>query len=103
LDAVGATNFTTVLVSEQNLFQAESNLAVAEGNVALGLVAIYRALGGGWQIRVDSSFVTAATNEQMRARTNWGALLPPADEPQPPAPSLPSPADVGPTIRLPEW
>jgi NodT family efflux transporter outer membrane factor (OMF) lipoprotein len=99
----GATNFTTVLVSEQNLFQAESNLAVAEGNIALGLVAIYRALGGGWQIREDSAFVTVATNTEMRARTNWGALLPPADQPQPPAPGLPSPADVGPTIRLPEW
>jgi NodT family efflux transporter outer membrane factor (OMF) lipoprotein len=99
----GATNFTTVLVSEQNLFQAESNLAVAEGNAALGLVAIYRALGGGWQIREDDSFVTVATNAQMRARTNWGALLPPADAPQPPTPGLPSPADVGPTIRLPEW
>jgi hypothetical protein len=75
----------------------------ASANVALGLVAIYRALGGGWQIRMDSNFVTAATVEQMRARTNWGAQLPPTDAPQPPAPGLPSPADVGPTIRLPEW
>jgi len=99
----GATNFTTVLVSEQNLFQAESSLAVASGNVALGLVALYRALGGGWQIRVDSNFVTAVTVEEMRARTNWGNVLPPISEPQPPAPGLPSPADVGPTIRLPEW
>jgi len=99
----GATNFTTVLVSEQNLFQAESSLGVASGNVALGLVALYRALGGGWQIRVDSNFVTAATVEQMRARTSWGHVLPPISEPQPPAPSLPSPADVRPTIRLPEW
>jgi outer membrane protein TolC len=47
----GATNFTTVLVAEQNLFQAESSLAVASGNTALGLVALYRSLGGGWQIR----------------------------------------------------
>jgi NodT family efflux transporter outer membrane factor (OMF) lipoprotein len=99
----GATDFTTVLVAEQNLFQAESNLAVASGNVALGLTAIYRALGGGWQIREDSAFVTAATNEEMRARTDWGALLPPVSEPQPPAPGLPSPADIGPTVRLPEW
>ena len=41
----------------------------------------------------DSYFVDAATNEQMRARTNWGILLPPADEPQPPVPGLPSPAN----------
>jgi NodT family efflux transporter outer membrane factor (OMF) lipoprotein len=99
----GATDFTTVLTAEQNLFQAESNLAVATGNVSLGAVAVYRALGGGWQIREDSYFVTAATRDQMRARTNWGELLAPAGEPQPPAPGLPSPADTGPTVRPPQW
>ena len=33
----GATDFATVLTAEQNLFQAESNLAVATANVPLGL------------------------------------------------------------------
>jgi NodT family efflux transporter outer membrane factor (OMF) lipoprotein len=99
----GATDFTTVLIAEQNLFQAESNVATALANVALGATAIYRALGGGWQIREDSYFVTAATADQMRARTNWGNLLPPPGAPQPPAPGLPSPADIGPTVRPPEW
>ena len=57
----------------------------------------------GWLIREDGHFVDAATNEQMRARTNWGTLLPPAGEPQPPAPGLPGPNDIGPTVRPPEW
>jgi hypothetical protein len=92
-----------VLTAEQNLFQAESNLAVAISNVSLGLAAVYRALGGGWQIREDSYFVDAATNSQMRARTNWGDLLPPANRPQPPAPGLPGPENIGPTIRPPAW
>jgi outer membrane protein TolC len=100
----GATNYTTVLVAEQNLFQFESDLAAARANVSLGATAIYRALGGGWQIRDDSNFVTAATSDEMRARTNWGNLLPPANLPQPPAPGLPSPADLGPPpVRLPQW
>jgi outer membrane protein TolC len=99
----GATDFTTVLTAEQNLFQAESNVATAMANVALGATAIYRALGGGWQIREDSYFVTAATADQMRARTNWGVLLPSPAAPQPPAPGVPSPADIGPTVRPPEW
>jgi outer membrane protein TolC len=54
----GTRDFTTVLTAEQNLFTAESNLAMASGNVDLGLTAVYRALGGGWQIRIDSNFVT---------------------------------------------
>jgi len=99
----GAIDFTPVLTSEQNLFQAETSLAIAMGNVPLGAIGIYRALGGGWQIRVDSNFVTAATIEQMRARTRWGSLLPPPDAPQPPAPGLPSPEDLGPTVRRPQW
>jgi hypothetical protein len=68
-----------------------------------GRRAVFRALGGGWQIRVDGNFVTAATVDQMRARTDWGNLLPPTNEPQPQAPGLPGPGDIGPTIRPPEW
>jgi len=41
----GATDFTTVLTAEQNLFQAQSSLAQTSANVALGAIAIYRALG----------------------------------------------------------
>ena len=99
----GATSFTTVLTAEQNLYQAQNSLAGATANVSLGLTAVFRALGGGWQIRENGNFVTPATLEQMRARTDWGNLLPPANEPQPPAPGLPGPEDIGPTIRPPEW
>lgn len=45
----GAIDFTPVLTSEQNLFQARTNLAVAIGNVSLGAIAVYRSLGGGWR------------------------------------------------------
>jgi NodT family efflux transporter outer membrane factor (OMF) lipoprotein len=99
----GEVDFTTVLTASQNLFQAQSNLAVARSNVLLGATAIYRALGGGWQIRQDSEFVNAPTRDQMRARTNWGNLLAPEGEPQPAAPGLPGPQDLGPTVRPPEW
>lgn len=99
----GTRDFTTVLTAEQNLFEAENNLAEAAGNVPLGLVAVYRALGGGWQIRGDNEFVDEATRRQMRARTDWGTVLPPAGKPQPAAPGLPGPEDAGPTVRPPEW
>ena len=99
----GTRDFTTVLTAEQNLFQAQSSLAVATGNISTGLVSIFRALGGGWQIRDGNGFVTAATTEEMRRRTDWGQLLPPAGKPQPPAPGLPGPKDRGPTVRSPEW
>ena len=71
--------------------QAENNLATATGNISIGLVSLYRALGGGWQIREGKPFVDAATAQEMRARTNWGDLLPPTDQPQTRAP--------GPAVR----
>src|SRR5271169_2829292 len=100
---LGTVPFTTVLVMEQNLYTAQNDLAIAEGNVSTGLATVYQALGGGWQIRADNEFVPAATAEEMRGRTNWGELLPPPGTPQPPAPALPTPADVSPNPRLPEW
>lgn len=100
---LGSRDFTTVLTAEQNLYQAQNNLAVAQGNVSIGLTTTYRALGGGWQIREGHDFVNEPTRAEMRARTNWGDVLPPADQPQPPAPGLPSPSDIGPTVRAPQW
>ena len=99
----GTRDFTTVLTAEQNLYQAENTLAIATGNIASGLVSLYRGLGGGWQIRDGRPVVNAATAQEMRARTNWGNLLPPPDQSRPEAPGLPSAQDVNSGVRLPEW
>jgi NodT family efflux transporter outer membrane factor (OMF) lipoprotein len=44
--------FTTVSLIQQNKVQQDDTLAQAQGEIALGLIQIYRALGGGWQIRL---------------------------------------------------
>jgi NodT family efflux transporter outer membrane factor (OMF) lipoprotein len=97
----GTLFFTAVLLAEQNLYSAENSLAVAQGMVPLGVIATYRAMGGGWQIREGHEFVPAATRDEMSKRTNWGQLLTPQLL-KPQAPGLPSPSDTGPLIRLPE-
>ena len=53
---LGSRDFTTVLTAEQNLYQAQNNLAAAEGGVSISLTTTYRALGGGWQIREGERF-----------------------------------------------
>ena len=45
----GLTDFLTVLVAEQNVFTSQDTLAQTERDVALQLVALYKAVGGGWQ------------------------------------------------------
>jgi len=48
----GATDFTTVFTLQSQLTTQLQQLATARGDVALNLVGVYRALGGGWQVRL---------------------------------------------------
>lgn len=45
----GLTDFQNVLNMERDLFEQQNQQAASEGEIALKTVAIYRALGGGWQ------------------------------------------------------
>ena len=45
----GVDTFTTVLQNSQNVLNAEVNLSQATANISTDFVALYKALGGGWQ------------------------------------------------------
>jgi NodT family efflux transporter outer membrane factor (OMF) lipoprotein len=45
----GLTDFLTVLVAEQSLFTSQDTLAQSRRDLALDLVALYKAVGGGWE------------------------------------------------------
>ncbi len=45
----GVSDFLTVLDAERRLLQDQDQLAQGETNTATALVAVYRALGGGWK------------------------------------------------------
>lgn len=98
----GAVDFTPVLNSQQALTQQQDRLIQAKGSVPTNLVKLYKALGGGWQIRQGKDFVSPEIIEAMKKRTNWGDLLStPAGLPTnlaPPAPEKPLSVP-----RKPEW
>lgn len=71
----GAVDYNTVLTTLLVQLQAEDRLVSTRGDVGLNLVALYRALGGGWERRLDDDFVGDETKQQMRERTSWGSLL----------------------------
>jgi NodT family efflux transporter outer membrane factor (OMF) lipoprotein len=73
----GATDYTSVLNTQQSKFREGDLLASTRGAVALSVIALNKALGGGWEIRDGQDFVPAETRGEMRARTYWGSLLPP--------------------------
>lgn len=71
----GEANYTTVLNVEQQQLRVQTSLTNAKGDVSQSLVALYRALGGGWQIRNGNDIVSNQIKNQMAERTNWGSLL----------------------------
>jgi multidrug efflux system outer membrane protein len=46
----GITDFLTVLDAERDEFGTEDSLAQSDRNISTDLVALYKALGGGWQV-----------------------------------------------------
>jgi NodT family efflux transporter outer membrane factor (OMF) lipoprotein len=93
----GIKDFTAVLLAQQSLLNEQDNLAATLGNISTSLVGVYRALGGGWEIREGKELVPAEVKEEMAKRTNWGNLLAPASY-NPPAGKSPESS-----IRLPDW
>jgi NodT family efflux transporter outer membrane factor (OMF) lipoprotein len=48
----GLVNYNRVVVIQEKVVDRQQSLAEAQGQIAQGLIQVYRALGGGWQIRV---------------------------------------------------
>lgn len=74
----GQTDFTTVLTAEQEQLNVENDVATTRGNVVQGLISVYRALGGGWQIRDGHDVISDKVKAEMARRTNWGKMLKPS-------------------------
>lgn len=71
----GIADYTRVLTTQDFLTTEQSRLVATRAAVALNLVALYRALGGGWEIRESQDLVPPAIKEQMQERTRWGEMI----------------------------
>jgi NodT family efflux transporter outer membrane factor (OMF) lipoprotein len=71
----GQTGFTALLKAYDSQLQTENALAEARGQALLGLISVYRALGGGWQIREGKSLISKQVADDMRQRSDWGRML----------------------------
>jgi NodT family efflux transporter outer membrane factor (OMF) lipoprotein len=92
----GVADYTRVLDSQRFLLLQQDALTQARGRVAGSLIAVYKALGGGWEQRDLDALISDENREAMRERTYWGDLLKPGGvEPEPEE-------DRG-KWRLPDW
>ncbi|MFJ2537006.1 efflux transporter outer membrane subunit [Pseudomonas sp. NPDC087614] len=82
----GYSDFQRVLDAQRALLELQDNYLVSRSNAVSNLIALYKALGGGWQSNAPQ--VDEPTRQQMQQRTNWGDLLSaPPDRPAYPLPS----------------
>ena len=89
----GAVDYTRVLNTEQFLIQQQTTWIQARGGIATNLIAIYKALGGGWELRKGKEFVPAHLQKEMSERTDWGRFF---DKPKTDLPDdLPEPPPTG--------
>jgi NodT family efflux transporter outer membrane factor (OMF) lipoprotein len=77
----GAVDFNRYAVIEQNLVTQQDLLAQARGQIAQGLVATYRAMGGGWEIRLAAGAPQPGAGAE--AAPNPPAATNPPGEPVP--------------------
>jgi outer membrane protein TolC len=71
----GAVSFLRVDIAAESVSEQEDTQASIEGLVAASLISAYKALGGGWELRIGNEFVPQETVEEMTDRTDWGNVL----------------------------
>jgi NodT family efflux transporter outer membrane factor (OMF) lipoprotein len=86
----GLTDFQRVLDSQRTLFSQQDLLVTTRANLTQSLIALYKAMGGGWEQGRSRPVLDDATRETMGQRSNWKGML---------AAPLPAPGtDARPTL-----
>jgi NodT family efflux transporter outer membrane factor (OMF) lipoprotein len=86
----GAVDYQRVIDVQRSLLQEQNSLAQTQSSIATNLIALYKALGGGWELRQGQPIVPESMQTEMQKRTNWGKLLP--SKPAPETLADPTPA-----------
>lgn len=93
----GLVDYVRVLDAQRFLTAQQDQLVFTAGSVGQNLIAMYRALGGGWEIRGANDFIPASLKQEMEERTNWGNILSPQKTEYPPS------QDVRSIFHKPDW
>ena len=71
----GLVDFERVLDSQRTLFSQQERLVTVRGSVTQSLIALYKAMGGGWQAGRTRPILDDGTREAMGERSDWKGLL----------------------------
>jgi outer membrane protein TolC len=71
----GLADYQRVLDAQQALFSQQSRYVTSRSNIVGNFIALYLALGGGWETRSNADMVDEKTRDTMIERTDWGDLI----------------------------
>jgi NodT family efflux transporter outer membrane factor (OMF) lipoprotein len=94
----GAVDYIVVYVFQSDLTLRQDQLAESRGAIALSLISLYRALGGGWEMRLTRDRPFDCPPLPAAAPTQVLEQVPP---PETPGPSTPGPQTPMPMAPLP--
>lgn len=92
----GLTDFQRVLDTQRAFFSLQEQLVSSRGSLTQNLIALYKAMGGGWEQGRSRPVIDAETQETMGERSDWKGLLaaplpPPGADAQPNTPGTARP------------
>jgi len=73
----GLVNYQRLLSTVEKMTLREDAYAQTRGNIANNVVALYKALGGGWEPFANNPVLKPGTAHTMKERTDWGDYLEP--------------------------
>ncbi len=71
----GAADYQRVLDTQKVLVGQQDVFTARQGDVAVNLITLYKALGGGWQVAGNKNFIAEVNQKEMSERTDWGKLI----------------------------
>jgi NodT family efflux transporter outer membrane factor (OMF) lipoprotein len=71
----GLTDFQRVLDSQRVFFSQQELLVTSRGNLTQSLIALYKAMGGGWEQGRSRPVLDDVTRETMGERSDWKGVL----------------------------
>ncbi len=73
----GLVSYQRLLTTVEKLTSTQDRYASIKGNLALNAIALYKALGGGWQISKGKAYLSQETAAKMKKRVDWDHYLDP--------------------------
>ena len=73
----GLVGYQRLQNSVERLTRTQDTYATIKGDRAIQAISLYKALGGGWQIKKGKAYLSKETAEKMKERIDWGHYLDP--------------------------